>query len=483
MPRRIALPAALVVCVLFVVGLLATGLLTTGALAAAPSAHAQLEKLRSVDLPEAERELAWRISEPRMVAAVRQLVAIGPRMGGTQSNETSAAWLAEQFEYAGLEVRVRDDAPQRFHEEDGWEVSVVGGDTLEAAWPQGGSPSADGTGRLSTTPGDGLVCLTSERPRPDATAGCLAVLSDGRAGASGWPQVGGLRGEWTIPVFGISTEEGEMLRALVAEEPTTEIRVKLVSRMGEARPKTVIATIPGQDRSRNLLFSAHGDSDAGGPGADDNASGAAVVLEIARVWAEAIRLGMLEAPPYDVRFAVWGAEISSTRDYVAELLENDQMPEAVINFDMPGYGTWREAIYFEPDEVPINRGLIVLLRAVANDHLGVAGFPERFASNSSQGGTDSYVFQREELVGEQVVPAVTLYASAWSRERVLDVTPGFPPVNWYEDEEEGKITIDGDAFYHTAGDSPENTTDTEPWNMGWNARIGWLAALRFMAEG
>ena len=44
-------------------------------------------------------------------------------------------------------------------------------------------------------------------------------------------------------------------------------------------------------------------------------------------------------------------------------------------------------------------------------------------------------------------------------------------------------TIDGDAFYHTAGDSPENTTDTEPWNMGWNARIGWLAALRFMAEG
>ena len=436
-----------------------------------------------LDLPEAERELAWRVSEPRMVAAVRQLVALGPRMGGTKSNDASADWLAKQFESAGLEVRVRDDAPQRFHEEDEWEVSVVGGAKLEAAWPQGMSPSADGTGRLSTTPGPGHVCLISERPRPDAVEGCLAVLNDGRTGASGWPQVGGLRGEWSIPVFGISKEEGEMLRSLLAAEPTTEMRVKLVSRIGEARPKTVIATIPGIDRSRNLMFSAHGDSDAGGPGADDNASGVAVVLEVARTWAEAIRLGLLETPPYDVRFAVWGSEISSTRDYVAELLDNDEMPEAVINFDMPGYGTWRDAIYFEPDEVAANRELILLLRAVANDHLGVPGFPQRFASNSSQGGTDSYVFQREQIVGDQVVPAVTLYASAWSQLRVLDVTPGFPPVNWYEDEEEGKVTIDGDAFYHTAGDSPENTTDTEPWNMGWSARIAWLAALRLMAEG
>jgi hypothetical protein len=458
-------------------------LLTGGPLAASAPALRQLETLRLVDVPQAERELAWRVSEPRMVASVREFVALGPRMGGTRSNQASAAWLAEQFQSSGLEARIREDAPQSFHEEDEWEVAVVGGATLETAWPQGGSPSFEGTGRLSTEPGDGLVCLTSARPRPDAFEGCLAVLTDGRTGSSGWPQVGGLRGEWTIPVFGISAEEGTMLRALVEEEPGTDVKVELVSRLGEARPRTVIATLPGRDHSRNFLFCAHGDSDAGGPGADDNASGVAVVLEIARAWAEAIRLGQLETPPYDVRFAVWGSEISSTRDYVAELLERGELPEAVINFDMPGYGTWRDAIYFEPDEVPVNHDLIALLRSVAGDHLGAPGFPERFASNASQGGTDSYVFQREQIVGDQIVPAVTLYASAWSRERVLDVTPGFPPVNWYEDEEEGKITIDGDAFYHTAGDTPENTTDTEPWNMGWSARIAWLAALRFMAGG
>ncbi|MBP1598977.1 MAG: hypothetical protein H6Q05_4354, partial [Acidobacteria bacterium] len=41
--------------------------------------------------------------------------------------------------------------------------------------------------------------------------------------------------------------------------------------------------------------------------------------------------------------------------------------------------------------------------------------------------------------------------------------------------------VDGDSFYHSAGDKPENTTDTEPFNMGWCARVGLLGALRLMS--
>ena len=63
------------------------------------------------------------------------------------------------------------------------------------------------------------------------------------------------------------------------------------------------------------------------------------------------------------------------------------------------------------------------------------------------------------------------------------MTPGFPPVNWYDDEEAGMVTVDGDAFYHSAGDTPENTTDREPWNMGWCARLGLLTARRFIEGG
>ncbi len=34
---------------------------------------------------------------------------------------------------------------------------------------------------------------------------------------------------------------------------------------------------------------------------------------------------------------------------------------------------------------------------------------------------------------------------------------------------------------YSAGDTPENTTDKEPWNMGWCARVGLLVARRVVA--
>jgi len=121
-----------------------------------------------------------------------------------------------------------------------------------------------------------------------------------------------------------------------------------------------------------------------------------------------------------------------------------------------------------------------VVRAVMRDHAGASGFPSRAASVRTQGGTDSYVFQ-PRAQGAAVYPSVTLYTSAWDRERALPVTEGLPPINWYADEKPGMVTVDGDAFYHSVGDTPANTTDTEPSNMGWCARVGLLSALRLMA--
>ncbi len=426
-----------------------------------------------------ERELAWNISEPRMQATVRHLCSLGTRMGGTQSNTASASWLTAEFASYGLEVEIREDPPINFHEVDKWEVSITGGEKIVSAWPRNGSPSASGIGTLSTEPGDGVVWITSDNLNAETSANCLAVLYDGRPTPSGWPGAGGLRGEWKVPVFGISSDESQILRTRLEENHDLQINVNIEAKSGRASPKTVIATLPGRDRSRFFLFCAHGDSDSGGPGADDNASGVAIILEIARTISSAIDAGIIERPAYDIRFAPWGSEISSTRDYVRELLENGRMPEAVINYDQSGFGSWRDALYFEPDDVPENNEMISLLRSVAMDHVDQPGFPMRFASTRSQGGTDSYVFQQSRIVGENIIPSVTVYNSAWSQLRTLEVTPGFPPVNWYE-EEEGMVTVDGDAFYHSAGDTPENTTDIEPWNMGWCARIGMITALRLM---
>jgi hypothetical protein len=254
----------------------------------------------------------------------------------------------------------------------------------------------------------------------------------------------------------------------------------LDAKSGSGAARTVVATLPGRDRSKYILFCAHGDSDSGGPGANDNASGVAIVLEIARTLAAAVKSGALPQPAWDLRFASWGGEISSTREYLAGVAGDTSRLQAVFNYDQSGFGSSKDALYVEPDDVAVNREIITLVRSVMSDYAGAAGFPGRAASVKSQGGTDSYVFQ-PRAPGATVYPSVTLYTSAWDRERAVPVTDGFPPINWYADEKPGMVTVDGDAFYHSVGDTPANTTDTEPSNMGWCARVGLLSAVRLMA--
>ena len=192
-----------------------------------------------------------------------------------------------------------------------------------------------------------------------------------------------------------------------------------------------------------------------------------------------MKSGAIPQPAWDLRFASWGGEISSTREYLAGVEKDPSRLQAVFNYDQSGFGSSKDALYVEPDDVPANREIVTLVRSVMADHVGARGFPEHAASIKSQGGTDSYVFQ-PRAQGATVYPSVTLYTSAWDKERAVPVTEGFPPINWYAGEQPGMVTVDGDAFYHSVGDTPANTTDTEPSNMGWCARVGLLSALRMM---
>jgi len=243
----------------------------------------------------------------------------------------------------------------------------------------------------------------------------------------------------------------------------------------------VLAVAPAAGAQPAMTPGIEGDGlDSGDPGANDTGSGVAIVLEIARVMAAAVKVGVLPQPAWDVRFARWGGEMTSTRQYAATLGSDPSQLQAVLNFDQSGFGSSKDALYVEPDDVAINQSLVTVARAVMAAHLNAPGFPARGASIRSQGGTDSYVFQDRRAPSATQYPSVTIYTSAWDRERTVPVTPGFPPLNWYSGEQPGMVTVDGDAFYHSVGDTPENTTDREPSNMGWCARVGLLTALRLM---
>jgi Zn-dependent M28 family amino/carboxypeptidase len=95
----------------------------------------------------------------------------------------------------------------------------------------------------------------------------------------------------------------------------------------------VVAELPGIDRSRVVIVGAHLDSSMDGPGIDDNGTGIAAVLGLARALHGS-------TPPVTIRFAFWAAEESGlhgSTHYVNGLGSRDgERVVAYLNVDMIG---------------------------------------------------------------------------------------------------------------------------------------------------
>ena len=99
----------------------------------------------------------------------------------------------------------------------------------------------------------------------------------------------------------------------------------------------VVATLPGRDPAYGVIYAgAHYDSVQESPGANDNASGMAVVLELAR---------LLAADPISptVRFLAFGAEeigLRGSAAYVQRLDSHERLlAYGMLNFDCVGIGS------------------------------------------------------------------------------------------------------------------------------------------------
>lgn len=458
------------------------------ALALIPVAFSACSSIPDYDYEhsDVERALWTQVSEERAAQRVRHLETLGPRMGGTDSGNRAAAYLLRQFSAYGLDARIVEDSPLMSHAEHNWSVTAenANGEMLELgrAWPYGFSPTSTGSARIALTQGDGHALLAHELDRDSSAADVPILLIDGNTTEGGeYPRVLHLRGDNRSrrPVFGISAAEGAWLREHM--EAGVTISWNLVAELVEAAPQTVVARIPAANPSRRgyFLFCAHGDSDAGGPGANDNGSGEAIVLEIANAWGTALRSKTIAPPPRELRFAIWGSEIHSTKDYLERTLDGDQEILGVLNYDQSGFGSTDDLLYIEPDDLPANGSLVRAMLEVLEQYSGTPGFPERWATVPSQGGTDSYVFSDSSYFKSQGRPAVTLFASAWDRADTLKRTPGMPGESWNDGNE---VHIDYDVYYHSAGDTAANTTDLEPFNMGWSARVGLLGSLRWLSR-
>ena len=430
-------------------------------------------------------------------------MGLGPRIGGTSSGEKAASYVARKFKEAGYFPSLIKDPARLSFEYKTWTLKVESPRELRNLicneWIGGFSPSiAETTSQLlylkdvstatrSVVSGKAILAGSSfsekeYRRLAEYGATCILEISPHLDDAySNWAFINDLPASRKnpIPLYNLSYRNGENLMRALGDSENVVIRFSAKTVIDSTRPKTVVATLEGESDTYYIVC-AHGDSDSGGPGADDNASGVSTVLETARVLKKLVATHRISKPKCSIRFVVWGAEIFSTENYVKLHAGELDKILGVLNLDEVGIGASRNCLYFESNDVRQNDSLMKVLDSLAGDYAGKPGFWSEATTNPSQGGTDSYVFFPRYLralkIPEVKIPSVTIYTAAWNELKPLLQTPGWKSKAWHGPAD--TVYVDYSPYYHSSLDVPERTTEKEPFNMVVAAKAVGIALLR-----
>jgi len=134
--------------------------------------------------------------------------------------------------------------------------------------------------------------------------------------------------------FMISLSRAREYQSRLARGEQITLHAAVKAEMKPSNYEVVSAVIPGSDAaSEEIVYSCHLCHQK--PGANDNASGAAAILEVARALTALIRRGEISAPRRTIRF-IWPPEISGTVAYFAQHPEIVRRMKAVVHCDMVG---------------------------------------------------------------------------------------------------------------------------------------------------
>jgi len=228
---------------------------------------------------------------------VNDLLAIGPRAPGSWAELEAAAYVQVRFRELGYEATI-----ERFsagsHNAESSTITVDGVSTEFASLPVQFAKSGDVSGELLY-----LGRITAPLVEVEAVKGRVGLIFAGGGHATAIPYLlqlekAGLRAlvvissqmdtietkavrypELSIPTLGVSWRTGnELVRHA---DKQARITVAWCANPRADESQNVVATLPGNGDAV-LVVSAHHDSAAFVPGALDNASGTAVLLEVAR---------------------------------------------------------------------------------------------------------------------------------------------------------------------------------------------------------
>lgn len=297
----------------------------------------------------------------------------GNRAAGLPGNVITVKYIADQLKRAGYSPTVQNfqfdfwqetaepsfaqTAPEQKTFEPGTDFQTLqysgSGDVTGAASPV--DPGATGLGsgceaddfagfpkgRIALIQRGG--CFYSVKADNAIAAGAAAIVIYQLPGQPG-PVAGTLTKPYGVPVIGPTNAIG---KALVeqAQSGGVTLRVKTET-FTEKRGAANVVADTGRGRADNVVVvGAHNDSVIEGPGINDNGSGVAALLELAK---QINKLGDKQLRN-KVRFAFWGAEeegLLGSQYYVANLPQAERDKIALnLNFDMIGSPNFVRFVY------------------------------------------------------------------------------------------------------------------------------------------
>jgi len=246
-----------------------------------------------------------------------------PRVAGTKAEHDAAKYLEKQFKSYGYDTELQPFEFTSYKEPDHISLFVSGMEDVDwnlGNFTYGVSGQASGEvvyaelGResdLEDVDLTGKIALIkrgeisfAEKVLNASRAGAEAVLLFNNASGAINGTLGGPNDDF-VPALALTRAQGEDLLALLEEGETLFADVEIEgSEIKDSTSYNVIATMkpdPKKSTGQIIVVGAHHDSVEGAPGANDDASGSATVLELARV---------MSNMPIDteLRFITFGAE-------------------------------------------------------------------------------------------------------------------------------------------------------------------------------
>ncbi|WP_233515082.1 M20/M25/M40 family metallo-hydrolase [Marinitenerispora sediminis] len=303
----------------------------------------------------------------------------GNRAHGTAGYDVAARYVIDQLRRAGYQPRKDEyefdrwvenatpvlaqtapEAREFAHDTDFRTMSYSGaGEVTGAGVPVNPASAASGceAGDFADFP-EGAVAIvrrgtcTFEQKADNATeagASALVVFNHGATSdpADTGPINGTLNTLSSIPVVGTTPEVGA---ALVEAGEGLELSLAVDAEVRTETSYNIIAETKGGNRDNVVVVGAHLDGVPEGPGINDNGSGTAAVLEVAR------QLPKLDGVENRVRFAFWGTEeegLVGSTEYVTGLSQRERDRIALyLNFDMIGSPNFGRFVYDGRGQLP-----------------------------------------------------------------------------------------------------------------------------------